>query len=130
MRNSVVEETTKKKHIGGFKPGISGNPTGRKIGSKNKTTLLKEALKNDFEEVLRKDFKRVLRVVVDAALDGDMKAAKMLLDRAVPVHKAVEFKTGDSGSGGVNIIIGRLDRPEELIVSPIIEIKPDEKEDD
>lgn len=121
----------KKKRKGGFLPGVSGNPNGRKKGSKNKSTLLKEALKNDFEEILQRDFRRVIEVVVEAAIKGDMRAAKMLMDRAVPVHKAIEFKTGESTSGGVNIIIGRMEKPEDIKIlkdSKIIELTPDEDE--
>ena len=47
--------------------------------------------------------------VMEKALEGDMVAAKMLLDRAVPVTKAVEFDAPGSGKFSINIQIGSLE---------------------
>lgn len=57
-------------------PGQSGNPNGRPKGSKNKKTLLVE----EFE----KDGTKIARVVMDAALAGDMQAANLVLQRLSP----------------------------------------------
>lgn len=76
---------------------------GRPKGSKNKSTLLREALNNQFEEALKIKFEAVVNAVVQEAVDGNMVAAKMLLDRIIPVHKAADFKK--SSSGGMEITI-------------------------
>lgn len=62
-----------------FIPGKSGNPDGRPKGSKNRSTLLLEALDDDLPELLS--------VVKAKAVEGDMTAMRLLLDRALPTRK-------------------------------------------
>jgi len=99
------------------------NRSGREKGSKNKSTLLREALKNDFEEQLKKDFVRVVRAVIDKAVDGDMTAAKLLLDRAVPITDNNKKQTIPLGEGGLVINIEKLvtQSPSQLIEGDIEE---------
>lgn len=61
-----------------FKPGQSGNPAGR---PKNKTpaTLLRQSIADAMPEIITQ--------LVNAALNGDTTAAKVLLDRVCPVLK-------------------------------------------
>ena len=59
-----------------FKKGHSGNPAGRAPGTLNKKTLVGEALETRAEEVAK--------AVVDAAVEGDMQAAKLVLERIKP----------------------------------------------
>lgn len=84
------------------------NRSGREKGSKNKSTLLREALKNDFEEELQKDFIHVIRAVIDKAKKGDMTAAKLLMDRALPVTDGKKNQTVPLGEGGLVINIEKL----------------------
>lgn len=95
-----------------FQKGRSGNPLGRPKGSKNKTTILREAMQQKADRMLSKEVPQVLAVVIRAAKGGDMSAAKMILDRAVPVKKADD---GDDGSGKqlVQITIQNLTAPDE-----------------
>jgi len=65
---------------GGFLPGVSGNPRGRPVGSRNK--------KNVIADELAKEGSAVARVVMDAALAGDMQAANMVLQRLSPPLRA------------------------------------------
>ena len=64
----------------GWQPGQSGNPKGRPIGSRNK--------KNVIAEEFEKDGSEVARVVMNAALEGDMQAANMVLQRLSPPLRA------------------------------------------
>lgn len=64
----------------GWLPGQSGNPKGRPPGSRNK--------KNVIAEEFAKDGSAVARVVVDAALAGDMQAANMVLSRISPALRS------------------------------------------
>jgi hypothetical protein len=90
-----------------FKKGLSGNPGGRPKGSKNKSTILREAMESKTDRMLSREVPKVLKVVIAAAIDGDMTAAKMILDRAVPVIKAGDGV--DPGlQGGINITITNL----------------------
>lgn len=64
----------------GWLPGQSGNPKGRPVGSRNK--------KNVVAEEFAKDGSKVARVVMDAALEGDMQAASLVLQRLCPPLRA------------------------------------------
>jgi hypothetical protein len=63
-----------------FPKGVSGNPAGRPPGARHTTTVMLEQLMID-------DAGRVTKRVVQAALKGNMQAAKLILDRAVPPRK-------------------------------------------
>ena len=66
-------------NTGRFQRGKSGNPAGRPRGSANSTHLSLRNLLSEHAEAV------ALRVV-DAALAGDMMAARIVLDRALPRH--------------------------------------------
>ena len=51
---------------------------------------------------MNKDFKAVLRTVIREAKNGDMTAARLLLDRAIPARKAVEHYGAPDGN---NVVI-------------------------
>ena len=113
----------------GDKKGISA---GRPKGAKNKTTLFKEAMKEGFEKKLVEHGEKVFDAVVEKAIGtpkrdeyghlmkdpetgeqlrepADMTAAKMIMDRIVPVSKAVDINANDLGkTGGVTIHIEKL----------------------
>jgi hypothetical protein len=95
-----------------FTKGTSGNPLGRPKGAKNKSTLLREAMQQKADRLLSKEVPKVLAVVIAAAKAGDMSAAKMILDRAVPVKKA-DDGAEDSGKQLVSITIQNLTSPHE-----------------
>src|SRR5882672_9932293 len=63
-----------------FQRGRSGNPAGKRPGTKHRTTILAEKIMQD-------DAAEVVRKVVDAAKDGGMRAAHLVLERVVPVRK-------------------------------------------
>ena len=59
-----------------FKPGQSGNPTGKPRGTKHASTRLREAVQGDLP--------KILAVLRDRALGGDVQAASLLLSRCLP----------------------------------------------
>lgn len=63
-----------------WKPGQSGNPAGRKPGT-GSIGRLREAIAAELPEIVAK--------LVIAAKAGDIQAARLLLERAVPCIKAV-----------------------------------------
>jgi len=69
-----------------FVAGQSGNPAGRKPGTRNRRTVLIQAMLEDEGEA-------VARRVIEAALGGDMIAARLVLERIVPPRRerAVAF---------------------------------------
>lgn len=65
---------------GRWPKGVSGNPAGRPKGSGSKRDRIAQALNDDGPQVAR--------VVVDAALAGDMTAAGLVLSRLLPPMRA------------------------------------------
>jgi hypothetical protein len=63
-----------------FQKGKSGNPAGRKAGSRNRASLAVDAL-------LDGDAERLARAAIDLALAGDATAMRLCLDRIAPVRK-------------------------------------------
>jgi hypothetical protein len=63
-----------------FKPGRSGNPSGRPKGSRHKTTLaIEKLLDGEGEEITRK--------AIEKAKEGDMTAIRICMDRLAPPRK-------------------------------------------
>lgn len=63
-----------------FKPGKSGNPAGRPKGSRNATTVALETLLSGQAEALTNK-------AMELALDGDMAALRLCMDRILPPRK-------------------------------------------
>jgi hypothetical protein len=63
----------------GFKPGISGNPAGRKPGIIDKRQRIAQAFEADGAEIAK--------IVIEAAKKGDMQAATLVLSRLAPPMK-------------------------------------------
>jgi hypothetical protein len=63
-----------------FEPGTSGNPNGRPKGHRNKATLA-------MEELLDGDAPALTRKVIERALEGDMVAMRLCLDRVLPPRR-------------------------------------------
>jgi len=64
-----------------FPKGQSGNPAGRRQGSRNKATLALEALMDGQAEA-------ITQKAVDLALEGDTTALRLCLDRILPPRKS------------------------------------------
>lgn len=73
--------TDKPKRPGRWKPGESGNPAGRKPGS-GEVAKIRAAIAARVPELLT--------TLMSKALDGDVGAARLLLERAVAPLKAAE----------------------------------------
>jgi hypothetical protein len=69
-----------------YKPGQSGNPTGRPKGARNRATVAAETL-------LEGEAETITRKCVDLALEGDHVALKLCLSRILPVkrERAIEL---------------------------------------
>jgi hypothetical protein len=75
---------TERTRDGRFAQGVSGNPRGRPRGSLNKRTLLERALREGEDET-------VARVVIDAAIGGDVVRAQFLVGRLQPVRRGARI---------------------------------------
>jgi hypothetical protein len=65
---------------GRWPPGVSGNPGGRPRGARNKTTIAAMTL-------LEEQSAALTQRAINAALDGDMSALKLVLDRIIPPRR-------------------------------------------
>ena len=83
---------TEKLHPG-WKPGQSGNPNGRPKGSRNRVTLVALAAMEEGADA-------IARKVVDLAKEGDISAARLVIERLVPVAKErpIFLSLPDTGS--------------------------------
>jgi len=77
-------ETAQRDANGRFVPGQSGDPSGKKPGTRNRATILREALR-DGEDAT------VARLVIDKALAGDGVAARFIVDRLTPRPRGREI---------------------------------------
>jgi hypothetical protein len=75
--NACRNDTPLRDANGRFVPGQSGNPAGKKPGTRNRATVLREALA-DGEDIA------AARIVIDKALAGDGVAARFIVDRLTP----------------------------------------------
>lgn len=76
-----MSEKTKAENLRpGWKPGQSGNPKGRPPGSRNRVTLVALAAMEEGADAIAKK-------IVEMAKQGDMSAARMVLERLVPPAK-------------------------------------------
>jgi len=88
-----------------FKPGRSGNPSGRPKGSRHKTTLaIEKLLDGEGEEITRK--------AIELAKGGNMAAIRICLDRLAPPRKDQPIlftlpkmeKAGDAATASAAIV--------------------------
>jgi hypothetical protein len=63
-----------------FAPGQSGNPSGRPKGSGDKRLHIKKLLNDNLESVFRK--------AIDMAMEGDMTAIKLVIDKGFPTPRS------------------------------------------
>ena len=75
-----AENTAQKQRGRPFKRGKSGNPHGRPKGSRNKTTMAVEAL-------LDAEGAALTRKAIEKALEGDMAALRLCLERVLPPRR-------------------------------------------
>jgi hypothetical protein len=95
-------------------------PTGRKPGSKNKLTLLREAVLNKQEEVILNELPKIVAVVCKKAAEGDLTAAKLILERIIPVRKQSDEEGGPKGPPTINITVSGTTTKVEVVQPPSV----------
>ena len=86
-----------------FKKGQSGNPKGRPRGIPDKRTI--------YRETLHKNAGKIIEAVIEKALEGDITAMRICVDRIIPTLKA-----GDS-SVNVNLSGNLADQGQQVLSS-------------
>ncbi len=115
------------KNAGSFKPGNAGGP-GRPRGVRNKASIV-------LEKMMADDGADVVRAVIERAKDGEVQAARIVLDRILPIRKgrAVEIDlpvletAGDvvAGIGAVAraMATGEITPEEAQVMASVIEVQ-------
>ena len=92
-------------------------PRGRPKGSKNKMTLVTEAVEKKLLKaaggLMLKEAQDILETVAQRAKDGDMTAAKLILDRIIPIQRAREDLVSGTTSIQINIVGSEIDGNQE-----------------
>ena len=84
---------------------------GRKKGSKNKATILREKMERKVSIRLSKAVPEIVDKVIEQSLkEGCRQSQKMILDRAVPIKKAEDGNEGAGRDTSVHIVISNLTR--------------------
>lgn len=86
-----------------FVPGQSGNPAGRKAGSKNKMTVL-------CENLLGGDAEAIMKTLIAQALAGEGVALRLAVERMLPVRAA-----RDRSISGLEL--PRLAKAEDIVLA-------------
>lgn len=80
MNKDFTENTGKKQRGRPFEKGKSGNPAGRPKGSRNHATRLAM-------ELAEGQLENIMQNLIELALQGDLMAIKLLLDKLLPNNK-------------------------------------------
>lgn len=121
------------------------NRTGRKKGSKNKSTLVREALQGEWDDLLVTEGVKVFKAVVEEAQGRPLRddegvlvrdpetgevlrgapnipAAKLVLERVIPVGEDKMKGKIQLGEGGLNIYIEKLEaKPSPKLIDGEVE---------
>ncbi len=99
MSDNLEEEVAKLPQL--WKPGESGNPAGRKLGSKNHITKLKQELEVAVRDNLSPQvIGEILNTMAGKALAGSVGAAKLILDKTISNAK----ESDEEDRGGTSYI--------------------------
>ena len=128
MASLPADNATKRQRGRPFPKGVSGNPKGCATGSRHKATLLLEKLMSD-------DAEEVVQSVISAAKGGDMTAARLVLERIVPVRKGrpvnvnlPPISSAEDVSGAIGATIeamaqGDITPDEASVIAGVLEVK-------
>ena len=96
---AVGEEAATVRHGGMWLPGQSGNPAGRPKGGKGQLAELKRNLELAVRDNLNpKVIKGILQTMAERALAGDVKAAKLILDKVLTNASDAEEQGQEGGT--------------------------------
>ena len=91
-----------------YTPKVFEPQKGRVKGQKNKVTLLREAILNKQEAMILRELPKIVAVVCKKAIEGDLTAAKLILERIIPIRRHSSDGMSDSNSKSaptINIVI-------------------------
>lgn len=119
-------EVTVRDASGQFLEGVSGNPAGRPAGSRSKIVKIKEKLELAVREGISAE--RITKIVIkmaELAEDGDVKAARLILDKFMSGAAIQDDPEDPQASRGITIRIenATFAKPPTTIEAEYKEIK-------
>jgi hypothetical protein len=103
---TTTESVVARDENGRLLPGNTANPAGRPVGGKNKLISVKRKLELAVREGMSADrIKRIIIKMSDMAEDGDVKAARLILDKFISSAGADEDDADAGKSSGITIRI-------------------------
>lgn len=91
---------------GKFLEGVSANPAGRPPGTRNKLVSVKRKLELAVREGMSTErLTRIINKMAEMAADGDVKAARLILDKFISSANAGDDDGADKGAQGITIRI-------------------------
>lgn len=86
-----MDEVVLRDESGQFLEGVSGNPAGRPVGSRSKLVKIKEKLEIAVRENINAErIGRIINKMATLAEEGDVKAARLILDKFISSASAGE----------------------------------------
>lgn len=99
---TVDSQEITRSNLGRFIKGVSGNPKGRAVGSKNRTRVIKQAMEEALTRGLGEAFDDIINQIVTAAREGDKDMIKLVIgDIMKEVRKD---PVADENSGGPQVV--------------------------
>lgn len=84
MTDNSEEKEVIRDRTGKFVRGVSGNPNGRPVGSKNRIAELKQNMELAIREHMNpKEIRAIVNAMVKEAKGGNVQAAKLILDKVM-----------------------------------------------
>jgi hypothetical protein len=111
-----------------FQLGRSGNPSGKPRGARHRTSILAEQL-------MQTDAAEIVKAVIQKAKEGDMVAAKIVIDRIAPIRKGApisvelpSIKTAEGVADAMNALLremaaGEITPAEASIIAAVIDVR-------
>jgi hypothetical protein len=121
-----VQAPAKRDRSGRFAAGMSGNPAGKRKGTRNRATMMAMLLRVD-------ESGAITRAIIDRALAGDMVAARFCLQQILPKKRGREIELdlpechdldGIVAAFGVTVAamaVGEITPDEALTVSKVLD---------
>lgn len=99
-------QSVSRNDLGQFVKGVSGNKVGRPIGSKNRTTVMKQAMEEAITREISDDVIEILETAVKLAKGGDVSMIKFVLgDLLNEVRKNVVEEEDKADRGKITVTL-------------------------
>jgi hypothetical protein len=106
-RDKTGPDDSSRDERGRWRPGTSGNPDGRPLGSRHRATLAAEAL-------VQERAAELVSTAINGALSGNTTLLRALLDRILPRREAVvaldlpDMQTAADAVAGLSALLGAV----------------------